>query len=266
MVDRRSCTVRLLLGGNWSISCLLTGAILIPAFGVSPLFASMFAVGFEGGHGTAAGLADTYTALGEPTYGDIALTAATIGILLGSICGVILVNWGLATGRVAMHNGTIVPVSEDVEAGLVENEGVEKEEGGGEENALADEAAEEDEGNEDSLCKKMFGDRDVPSDIYKVDERPSGGRQTVRQDAMETLALHLVYISFSCFFGYAILRYLWLIEYAVPALQEIKFFTSFPLFPMCMLGGLFVMWVHEKTGVPAPIDDLVMDRIGGASM
>lgn len=87
----------------------------------------------------------------------------------------------------------------------------------------------------------------------------------VRQDAMAR-ALHLVYISFACFFGYAILRCLWLIEYNVPALEEVKFFTSFPLFPMCMLGGLFVMWIHEKAGVPAPIDDLMMDRIGGASM
>ena len=235
---------------------------------MSPLFASMYAVGFEGGHGTAAGLADTYTALGEPTYGDIALTAATIGILMGSICGVILVNWGLATGKVAMHNGTVVPLGEDLETGS-EEEAVEKKEVEGEQQ-LTNEVDEEDEGNEKSLCKKMFGDRDVPPDIYKVDdtvdERPSGGRQTVRQDAMETLALHLVYISFACFFGYAILRCLWLIEYNVPALEEIKFFTSFPLFPMCMLGGLFVMWIHEKAGVPAPIDDLMMDRIGGASM
>ena len=33
-----------------------------------------------------------------------------------------------------------------------------------------------------------------------------------------------------------------------------------------MLGGLFVMWVHEKAGVPCPVDELMMDRIGGASM
>jgi len=65
--------------GNWVVSCLITGIILIPVFGVSPLFASMYAVGFEGGHGTAAGLAETYTVLGEPTYGDIALTSATFG-------------------------------------------------------------------------------------------------------------------------------------------------------------------------------------------
>lgn len=257
---------QLIAWGNWSVSCLLTGAILIPVFGVSPLFASMFAVGFEGGHGTAAGLADTYTALGEPTYGDVALTAATIGILMGSIVGVIIVNWGIATGKVAMHqDGTVVPVREETEPVSMEegSERVPQEKG------LEDDE-EEEEVKEPSLCKKMFGDRDVPSDIYRVDEtvdeRPSGGKQTVRQDAMETLALHLIYISFACFFGYVILRCLWLIEYNVPALEEIKFFTSFPLFPMCMLGGLFVMWVHEKMGVPAPIDDIMMERIGGASM
>lgn len=38
---------QLIAWGNWSVSCLLTGAILIPVFGVSPLFASMYAVGFE---------------------------------------------------------------------------------------------------------------------------------------------------------------------------------------------------------------------------
>ena len=169
-----------------------------------------------------------------------------------------------------MHkNGTIVPVNHDALAGSVEA----AEKGGleykdGSEEVQSGEGANED--RKDSLCKKMFGDRDVPPDIYKVDdvtdERPPGGRLTVRQDAIESLALHLIYVAFACFFGYAILRCLWLIEYNVPALEEINFFTSFPLFPMCMLGGIVVMWVHEKLGSPAPIDDLVMDRIGGASM
>lgn len=262
---------QLIAWGNWSVSCLITGAILIPVFGVSPLFASMYAVGFEGGHGTAAGLADTYTALGEPTYGDVALTAATIGILMGSIVGVILVNWGIATGKVAMHgNGTVVPVTEQTPEAISTEEDKEK----GFEQDKAESSDENDKGEEpnkeDSLCKKMFGDRDVPPDIYRfdesVDERPDGGRQTVRQDALETLALHLVYISFACFFAYIILRCLWLIEYNVPALQEVKFFTSFPMFPLCMLGGLFIMWVHEKIGRPCPVDELMMDRIGGASM
>ena len=123
---------------------------------------------------------------------------------MGSICGVILVNWGIATGRVAMHkDGTIVPVNHDAMAGSVEA----AEKGGleykdGSEEAQSSEGVTE--GSQDSLCKKMFGDRDVPPDIYKVDdvtdERPPGGRLTVRQDAVESLALHLIYVAFACFF------------------------------------------------------------------
>merc|ERR1712151_686699 len=229
--------------GNWTISCLLTGAILIPAFGVSPLFASMYAVGFEGGHGTAAGLSESYTALGQPTYGDIAVTSATIGILCGCFIGVVIVNWGISTGRLENRkDGTIVAAK-----------------------GVDDEEKEENQGeSERKGCCTCKGN--PPPDIYDKDEQPSAGKQTVRQDAIESLALHLVYIAFSCFIGYGILRLLWLIEDAVPALQQIKFFRSFPLFPMCMLGGLLVMWVRHKLGCPFPVDDLLMDRIGGAAM
>merc|ERR1712226_1697336 len=57
-------------------------------------------------------------------------------------------------------------------------------------------------------------------------------------------------------------RLLWLIDDAA----DIQFFRSFPLFPLCMLGGLVVMWVHEKLGLTLPVDELLMDRIGGAAM
>lgn len=222
-------------------------------------------------------MADTYTALGEPTYGDIALTAATIGILMGSLVGVTLVNWGIATGRVVMHQDGSVhgAAAKDIEKAFsVENGQVGESSDEGPEQALQNEPGdepqmsneEEDEGKKESLCHKMFAGRDVPEDIYEEYERPDGGKQTVRQDAIETLALHLIYIAFSCFFGYVILRLLWLIEYNVPALEQIKFFTSFPLFPWCMIGGLFVMWVHEKCGSEAPVDPIMMDRIGGAAM
>lgn len=264
---------QLIAWGNWSVSCLLTGAILIPVFGVSPLFASMYAVGFEGGHGTASGLADTYTALGEPEYGDVALTSATIGILMGAICGVILVNWGVATGRVVMHQDGSIHAPEDKPqntentqlAGDLERGDEQSTDDAGE--AQTEEDSEEsEEGRKESLCHKMFANRDVPRDIYEVDERPDGGKQTVRPDALDTLALHLVYVAFSVFFGYVILRLLWLIDDSVPALDEIQFFHSFPLFPWCMIGGLFVMWIHEKCGSEAPIDPLMMDMIGGSAM
>lgn len=243
--------------GNWTISCLITGAILIPAFGVSPLFASMYAVGFEGGHGTAAGLSDTYTQLGEPTYGDIAVTAATIGILCGCFIGVIIVNWGISTGRLENRkDGTIVAASAMEEGEKVSAKG---EKDGGEE--------ETDDDERPTGCKACFNCKgNPPPDIYELYEQPSAGKQTIRQDAIESLALHLVYVAFSCFVGYGILRLLWLLDDNIPALGKIQLFHSFPLFPMCMLGGLLVMWVHQKLGVKFPVDELLMDRIGGAAM
>lgn len=249
--------------GNWTVSCLITGAILIPAFGVSPLFASMYAVGFEGGHGTAAGLSESYASLGYPEYGDIAVTSATIGILMGSVVGVCLVNWGVATKRLAwQQDGSLKGTHEDSADGIIQASvsvsGI-------------DDIKEQDSPNDNENDKVNQGcfagcSRDVPEDLYPLDERPSAGVQTVRQDAIESLGLHMVYISFACFFGYGILRLLWLIEDAVPALQEIRFFRSFPLFPMCMLGGMLIMWLHSITKSLPPIDALLMERISGAAM
>eukprot|EP00873_Tetraselmis_striata_P019768 jgi/Tetstr1/440032/TSEL_028392.t1 len=269
--------------GNWSVSTLITGAILIPAFGVSPLFASMYAVGFEGGHGTAGGLKESYAALGYPEYGDVAVTSATIGILMGSVVGVCLVNWGIATNRLEVQKDGAIDAAKGNNYKL---QGADKAEKHGDDDMPAvslrsDESsvrvaavgskeqdtspAESDDGKVKQGCSK-FCARDAPPDLYEEDSRPSAGVQTTREDAMESTALHLAYIAFSIFFGYVVLRCLWLIEDQVPALQEIRFFRSFPLFPMCMLGGLFIMWLHKLAKAPIPVDSLVMERLSGAAM
>src|SRR5690606_38063431 len=46
--------------GQYALGCLLTMFILIPFFNASPLTAALIEVSFEGGHGTAAGLAPTF--------------------------------------------------------------------------------------------------------------------------------------------------------------------------------------------------------------
>lgn len=264
---------QLIAWGNWSVSTLITGAILIPVFGVSPLFASMYAVGFEGGHGTAGGLKESYAALGYPEYGDVAVTSATIGILMGSIVGVCLVNWGIATNRLEVQKDGSIDAKLKIKAAADEKEDKAAKDDGSFSSdevsqhvaAVGSKGALEDDGKVKQGCSK-FCARDVPEDLYDVDARPSAGVQTTREDALESTALHLAYIAFSIFFGYVVLRCLWLIEDQVPALQEIRFFRSFPLFPMCMLGGLFIMWLHQLAKVPAPVDSLVMERISGAAM
>lgn len=79
--------------GQYVLGALLTMFVLVPLFNASPLSAALIEVSFEGGHGTAAGLAPTFEQLGWAEGSDIALTIATISIICAILIGVFLVNW-----------------------------------------------------------------------------------------------------------------------------------------------------------------------------
>jgi ESS family glutamate:Na+ symporter len=88
--------------GQYVIGLSLALLILTPFFGISPLSGALIEIGFEGGHGTAAGLAETFRSLGFEKGADIALALATVGVVSGVVLGTILVNWGVRTGRLSM--------------------------------------------------------------------------------------------------------------------------------------------------------------------
>lgn len=79
--------------GQYVIGLLLTIFILTPFFGTNPLAGSLIEIGFEGGHGTAAGLAPSFEQLGWSEGTDIALGLATISLISAILSGVILINW-----------------------------------------------------------------------------------------------------------------------------------------------------------------------------
>lgn len=98
--------------GQYVIGILLTVLILIPLFSVTPMFGALIEIGFEGGHGTAAGMAPVMAEIGWEEGGDLALAMATVGILSGVIIGVIAVNWAARRG----HSETLdVKANEDPE-------------------------------------------------------------------------------------------------------------------------------------------------------
>lgn len=88
--------------GQYVIGLSLALLFLTPFFGISPLAGALIEIGFEGGHGTAAGLAETFRSLGFEKGADIALALATVGVVAGVVLGTILVNWGVRTGRLSM--------------------------------------------------------------------------------------------------------------------------------------------------------------------
>lgn len=79
--------------GQYVVGLAITMLILTPFFGTNPLAGSLIEIGFEGGHGTAAGLAPSFEKLGWTAGTDIALGLATISLIGAIISGVILINW-----------------------------------------------------------------------------------------------------------------------------------------------------------------------------
>lgn len=79
--------------GQYVLGILATMLFLAPVFGTSSLAGALIEIGFEGGHGTAAGLAPTFAELGWSEGTDIALGLATVSIVAAITLGIFFVNW-----------------------------------------------------------------------------------------------------------------------------------------------------------------------------
>lgn len=81
--------------GQYVFGLLVVMVFLVPFFGANPMSGALIEIAFEGGHGTAAGLASTFDELGFSEGADLALGLATVGVVSGVVFGVMLVNWGV---------------------------------------------------------------------------------------------------------------------------------------------------------------------------
>ena len=80
--------------GQYLVGGVLVLAVLQPLFGTNPLMACLIEVGYEGGHGTAAGMGATFTDLGLPSGEALGLAMATVGVLAAVLIGSTLVVIG----------------------------------------------------------------------------------------------------------------------------------------------------------------------------
>ena len=88
--------------GQYVVGLLLALLVLTPLFGLDPIAGALIEIAFEGGHGTAAGMAPVLTGLGFEAGPDLALGLATVGIVTGVIAGVILAGWGRKKGYISL--------------------------------------------------------------------------------------------------------------------------------------------------------------------
>ncbi|MEN8127528.1 MAG: sodium/glutamate symporter [Planctomycetota bacterium] len=182
------------------------------------MFAGILPVGFEGGHGTAAGMGPVFAERGWPEGQDLAMTSATCGIMSAIVVGMILVNWAVRKGYAVKAK----ELTEQIE--------------------------------DDSIA------------VIPVDQRPIAGRLTVNSDIIETFSLHLVFVGLACGIGILIKQGLVLIEAQSPYLTENHLLSSFPLFPLCMIGGLIIQLLEDKFDKRKHIDLGLIRRIQNCSL
>ena len=80
--------------GQFFIGGLVVKYILSPSMGVNPLMGCLIEVGFEGGHGAATIIGDSFDKLGFPEGLDLGLAMATMGLLSSSLIGSIFIFIG----------------------------------------------------------------------------------------------------------------------------------------------------------------------------
>ena len=85
---------------QWGIGVVVAAVALRSLWPeLHPGFGSMIAVGFVGGHGTAAAVGQVFAAQGWPEATSLAMTSATVGVLSAVLGGMLWVKWGVATGQ-----------------------------------------------------------------------------------------------------------------------------------------------------------------------
>lgn len=108
---RRSAPVitygQIVAWGQYVVGFLLAILILEPFFDMNPMAGALIEIGFEGGHGTAAGMSPVFNELGFSEGADLALGIATAGLVLAILTGTILINWAARNGKLNADSRTL---------------------------------------------------------------------------------------------------------------------------------------------------------------
>ena len=107
---------------------------------------------------------------------------------------------------------------------------------------------------------------DESAGFLPVTGRPVAGHLTVNTDAVESLSLHLVIVGLAILIGILFKEGLLIVEAVIPSLAQYRLLASFPLFPLCMLGGVLIQWWEDNYDRHDIIDLGLMRRIQNAAL
>ena len=102
--------------------------------------------------------------------------------------------------------------------------------------------------------------------IHPPDSRPSAGRQTVRPSSVDSLAWHIAVVGVAVTIGYGMLKGFQLAETCLFPEAKTRLFDGFPLFPLCMIGGVLLQGLAGLFKVDLLVDRGQMQRVSGAAL
>ena len=198
------CLGQIVAWGQYVVGLGLAGFVFSRWCGVPAAFGNLLEIGFEGGHGTVGGMAEAFRHFGWEEGIALGYTMATVGMIIGIVLGMALIQW-------AHRKGFVKEV-------------------------------------------RAFGDRSLAErrGIHARDARPSAGQQTVVCDSIDSLAWHVAIVGLAVLVGWGILQ-------CIPM-------KGFPLFPLCMIGGVLIQLVARGLKFDLLLDRVQMERISGAAL
>ena len=198
------CLGQIIAWGQYVVGLGLAGLLFARFCGVPAMFGNLLEIGFEGGHGTVGGMASAFVDFGWADGVALGYTMATVGMIIGIVLGMALVQW-------AHRRGFVREVRAFAQRSLHERLG-----------------------------------------IHATGRRPSAGSQTVVCDSIDSLAWHLAITGLAVLIG-------WGIHQCIPI-------KGFPLFPLCMIGGVLLTLAARALKLRLLLDRVQMERISGASL
>lgn len=214
--------------GQYVIGLLLSITVLTPVFNLSPIAGALIEVGFEGGHGTSAGMAQTFEELNFPAGKDLSLTLATIGLVSGIIAGTWLMNWGRRTGRIQVERQAEMNLNIDRISVNEDNNRVNTEE------------------NSDIKVAREYLFRDL---------------------LIDPISLNFGFVGLAIVVGWLIQQSLIFIESVTWGRGEgLDLMAYVPLFPIALVGGIIVQLLVVRVGSSYTISRTLIERIGGLAL
>jgi len=210
--------VQMLIGYVVNLGTKLFGGEIYDQFGYE------LAIGFVGGHGTAASISTLYGSIFQGIYGEelgatmtsmstaIGVTFATVGLVGGMIFGILFINIASRKGKTAIMKEPV----------------------------------------------KLEGEQ-LTGIVTDIERQESAGRQTVKNFAVESLTIHISIIAFDCLLAYLSVKLLGKLPGKVGLIM-----SQIPVWSLAMLYMFGINALLKKLHLEWLVDKKLVSRITGS--